>query len=1469
MPIFRTILFSILILCTLGSGIAQQRGQIIKAGDSVLDPNGDGFITNSGGQFSIDGYYVDEFEYTMFGIPFVGTGEVEGDGTDFLDCSNTDLAADTTGFSAYSVLIDDNLIFRFRLAGTRPFIKSYSILIDSDGLMGPADPDYNSENPGFEIAITFFWGIGINIYDLEDTSPFPTAVEFYPSSTHFQSSIAGTTVCDDPDYFYDFYISYQDLVDNFGLSSESDLRFVAVTSLLFYPVDWWSFITDVGGVNDEEFGSLEEMFLALTEDQCPSTIDDLCETCEGFLAGTTDKPIIDQPVKVGETYVTGTAEPTADIFMDVFDVDSNLLESITTTANGAGFWEITLSNPLNIEDSIIAKAQIEGNCLSGISESDLSYAVAVTNQAPTISGTTTPLNYQENDDPIVIFNDLNISDVDDTEIDSAWITFTINYNASEDIITLPPDQGLNISWESPLNRVKIYGQGSIATYESVIQGVTYSNSSENPDLSTRSFSITVHDGLNESNLLSRDLVITRTNDPPVLSGDAITIGYEETDTNILIDNTISITDVDDISLEGAIISFTQGYDQVEDTLLFVGQNGIIGSFDDMNGILTLTGAASLADYQTALRGIRYENLHAGNDLVEVIDDGTTRVISFEVDDGGEMSNIYTVNLDINIAPNIAPIFVDNLVDKNPLDTVIIDLLEDTVLDTCLAAYDVDGDLVILQPGFTYENNQGLAVITGNLCFTFTPNENFNGSEYISFVGCDDATSGSLCDDVVVEINIIPVNDPPDIVDGSNNPIDTLYFNVLEDTPANFCIDAIDIESNTVEFTDAISISGNGVPAIGDPSILCFDYQPDTDFFGNDTLYLVVCEQGSSILCDTIIAIIEIDQVNDPPVIEFEGAPVDTLYFEVLEDIVTKLCVGASDADMDNLEVTAATLNEGPGIFEPLPLGDLCFFFQSEKDSTGMVYGEITVCDNQNPALCDIVIAAVNILPVNDPPSIIDEDGNPLFNEFDTLYYTLNEDEPFNFCIDARDADGDPIELTDAVSVEGNGSYEVTDPINLCTTITPNPDFNGRESVILTVCETVGADPKCDSIAVVFDILPVNDPPIILNGSDPVDTLYFATNEDSSLEICLDANDIDNNQITLNEVNTTGANGIFDPATLAGLCITFIPNDDFNGEVIGEFIVCDDQNPALCDTVIVIVDVLPVKDPPGFLSDQIESDTLRITTQEDTDIEFCFEIGDPDSSIFTDPILTSSTNLGDYSSSFGAEICYEFSPLAEVNGAEYSTIEVCDDDGLCSELIVEIVIEPVNDPPVGEEDFYENDIYTSFTGDLSANDFDPEGTRLQISLGDGSKIHGVLELETNGQFGYTPSRDFEGTEVFTYLLCDEGTPEPACVSVSVSFVLNDPLIVWQALSPNGDNMNDQWIIEGIDLFPDNKVQVFDRYNNVIFEADGYNNLDIVWYGQSNRGLFNGEAPNGTYFYRIDLGDEKISKPLSGFVILKKD
>ena len=106
---------------------------------------------------------------------------------------------------------------------------------------------------------------------------------------------------------------------------------------------------------------------------------------------------------------------------------------------------------------------------------------------------------------------------------------------------------------------------------------------------------------------------------------------------------------------------------------------------------------------------------------------------------------------------------------------------------------------------------------------------------------------------------------------------------------------------------------------------------------------------------------------------------------------------------------------------------------------------------------------------------------------------------------------------------------------------------------------------------------------------------------------------------------------------------------------------------------------------------------------------------------------------------------------------------------------------------------------------------------------------------------TPNTDGCEGDSTTFIIAVED-----CINPGTDF--NIP----EGFSPNGDNINDFFVIRGIDQFPNNSFTIFNRWGAKLFEANPYQNN---WDGKSTMGLIVGgdELPVGTYFYVLDLGD----------------
>jgi len=88
-------------------------------------------------------------------------------------------------------------------------------------------------------------------------------------------------------------------------------------------------------------------------------------------------------------------------------------------------------------------------------------------------------------------------------------------------------------------------------------------------------------------------------------------------------------------------------------------------------------------------------------------------------------------------------------------------------------------------------------------------------------------------------------------------------------------------------------------------------------------------------------------------------------------------------------------------------------------------------------------------------------------------------------------------------------------------------------------------------------------------------------------------------------------------------------------------------------------------------------------------------------------------------------------------------------------------------------------------------------------------------------------------------------------------------VCSLLTPNGDGVNDVFVINEVDSYPDNELVVFDRLGSLVFRSRSYKN---DWNGMNgNKRSLNVKSalPVGTYFYLFLSQNEKI---FSGYIEL---
>lgn len=185
----------------------------------------------------------------------------------------------------------------------------------------------------------------------------------------------------------------------------------------------------------------------------------------------------------------------------------------------------------------------------------------------------------------------------------------------------------------------------------------------------------------------------------------------------------------------------------------------------------------------------------------------------------------------------------------------------------------------------------------------------------------------------------------------------------------------------------------------------------------------------------------------------------------------------------------------------------------------------------------------------------------------------------------------------------------------------------------------------------------------------------------------------------------------------------------------------------------------------------------VSTLEDTPIGIDVLLNDTDPDTNIDPTTVTITEQPKHGSTSvnPTNGVITYSPDLNYTGLDTLIYQVCDlgTPILCDTAIVYINVTPVNDPPVATADINNTLMNTPVSGQVLTNDKDPEGTVLVVNPTPVSNpTHGSVVLNPTGTYTYTPNPNFVGTDIFTYQVCDSGSPAE-CDTASVTIEVLPP------------------------------------------------------------------------------------------------
>jgi gliding motility-associated-like protein len=386
---------------------------------------------------------------------------------------------------------------------------------------------------------------------------------------------------------------------------------------------------------------------------------------------------------------------------------------------------------------------------------------------------------------------------------------------------------------------------------------------------------------------------------------------------------------------------------------------------------------------------------------------------------------------------------------------------------------------------------------------------------------------AICDTAVVVINVVPVNDPPVIVDGGGTPIDTTQATTYQDNPVVICLNVLDADGDPVDITAILSGPNNGTLSNVTDGDTCLTYTPDPGYLGGDTLVAVVCDPFGG--CDTVVVIISVIP-NQPPI-----AVDDTATVAGGGSVVIPNEANDSDPEGDPFTTTTATAGNGTVTIN----GNGTLTYVPDPGFCGTDTISYTICDTFGG--CD---SAIIVVTVQCPPIAVDDTAS------------TNEDTPIIIPNQANDSDpnGDPFSTTSASA--GHGTVTINGDGTL--TYTPDPNYCGTDTITYTICDSTGL---CDSAIIIVTVICVNDPPIANddNGSVP---------QGGSVDVPVLGNDSDpeGDVLTVTSASADHGSVVINPDGT----LTYTPDPDYCGPDTITYTVCDPE--PLCDTGFVFITV---------------------------------------------------------------------------------------------------------------------------------------------------------------------------------------------------------------------------------------------------------------------------------------------------------
>jgi len=831
----------------------------------------------------------------------------------------------------------------------------------------------------------------------------------------------------------------------------------------------------------------------------------------------------------------------------------------------------------------------------------------------------------------------------------------------------------------------------------------------------------------------------------------------------------------------------------------------------------------------------------------------TDTVQVEFCDVGEpvLCSEATVYIEVleNDGSNTPPFTTD--IWNAPADTIYKYIEMNDNLDVCLDFSDLEGHDVIVNDVIDLFEGSTVNLDQGSSCFSYTPPPNDLGADVLMVNYCD---SGSplLCGATWVVIEILPylpLNTAPVLLN-DGIVVNNINANASAGESLNLCLEFEDLEEDQVGLVTAVSEIGALV--LFDPGSNCFTYTANNDFIGEDEVTIFFCDNGNPEgECNSATITFSVVPGNNCP--ELFGQ--DLYLFE-------------SSNCPEAVQIQLAFSHSNFEDYALLANGDEISDVESFGVSDRVKYDLSEITDN--------TCFQDGNLTIEMQAWMVNGTVNNIFgqiNSLQDLVNILNQEDNLGFWILDE-------ENSTVTTVANNNSYQALQILTSCNEgqfLSENffPEFTESYAGI-SFSLNAG---ECYNISLVNTLTGCSDNSEICVGcvensspyaADENGLQIFSTvipvTEDEETEICLNLLDPD----TLDAVNVTGITSSLSSSTFNlvpnSFCITYVPPNDFTGSDTLTVQFCDDADEFLCAELQIVLLIDEVNDPPVALPDfytvqmgiEISVNILANDFDQENDPFFFFGIDTlpQGQAAFSDGVLN-------------------YIPLEGYCGTDSLTYSICDALVNCSQAKVYFSVVPEDTDGDGIPDFVELFVDSDLDGTADFEDLDSDNDQIPDAVEAYAQSTMIdycnAELTDTDNDGIPDYLDADSDAdnipdlIEGFYDCDsDGIPNYIDVTHNCQYseLLNPEVTIPEGFSPNNDAENDFFRIEGLELFPEAKLTVFNRYGNVVFEEKPYSNS---WNGISS--LTNIPLPTSTYYYVLELSSE--TRQITGFVYILND